>query len=143
MIPAGRWSQRQYGSQSVINGVNQSPRQPTRTIHQPCAIYQVQSQRHCNGVGRQTGDRGVEQDIADETSPIEILRQRHDMGLPDVDIQNIVRRHDHTRPTFVEIDPVHPAALYHGADRSIHSPATEASPGVGLSGAASSASATS
>ena len=96
-----------------------------------------------NGVGGQPGHRSVEQDIAGQTSPIEIRGQRHNMGLPDIGIENVVAGHDNTRPTLVKIDPIHPATHYHGADRSIRSPTAIASSAVSPSGATSAASATS
>jgi len=131
------------GSQSIIDRFDEGPGQSARTLPQPCAIDQLQSERHCNGVGGQAGHCSVEQDIAGEASPIEIRGERHNMGLPDVDIENVTSGNHDTRPTLVEIDPIHPATHYHGADRSIRSPTAMASSGVNPSAAASAASATS
>ena len=62
------------------------------------------------------------------------------MGLPDVNTENVVAGHDDTRPTLIEIDPVHTTTHYHGADRSIRSPTAKPSSSVSPSGAARTAS---
>ena len=58
-------------------------------------------------------------------------------------LQDVGGGNDNARTAPVEVDPVHPAARYHGADRSIRSAVASASSAVGGSPAASAASATS
>ena len=71
-LRTGARLQAQDGSQSVVDGIDQRPGQPAHTLRQPGAIDQLQSERYCNGVGRQASHGSVEQDIAGETSPVEV-----------------------------------------------------------------------
>ena len=63
------------------------------------------------------------------------------MGLPDLHTENVVRRHDDAGSTLVQLEPVHAASRYHGADRSIRSATARDSSSVGGSEPASAASA--
>ena len=134
-------SQTEYGTYSVIDRADERRWQLSGPVCEPDAIDQFQTERDSDGCLRQTRDCRIEQHVAGESRPIEVRRQRDHVGLPDVDGDHVRRRHHDARPALVELDPVHPAAGHHGAERSIRSPAAAASRRVGRSLPASAASA--
>jgi hypothetical protein len=136
-------SETQNGAQAVVDGIAKRAGQLACALREPRAVDQLQAERHRNGILRQTRHRSREQHIASEARPIKIRRERYDVGLPNLDTENVIRRHNNTRPTLVELHPVHPASCHHGADCSIRTPAARASWSVGGSVADSAASASS
>lgn len=63
------------------------------------------------------------------------------MRLPDINAKNIVGRRNDKRSSLIEIGPIHRAARYHGAERSIRSPTASASCSLKRSASAKAASA--
>ena len=136
-------SETQHRAKAVVDGIAKRAGQLACALREPRAVDQLQAEQHSNGILRQTRHRGRQQYIASEARPIKIRRERYDVGLPNLHTENVVRRHNNTRPTFVELHPVDAASCHHGADRSIRRPAARASSSVGGSVADSAASASS
>ena len=135
------YSKAQQRSEAVVDGVDKGTGQLAHALRQPRPINELEPNGHRDRVLRQARRRGVEQHIAGEAPSIEVRGEGHDMGLPDLNFENFVGGDNDTRSTLVEIDPVHRTTCYHGADRSIRSPAARASCSVGRLVAASTASA--
>lgn len=129
------------GSKAFVDVVDQYVGQPASLFSEERPVDQLEPERNSDRVFRQPACLGGKQHIPSDARSTNIRSDWHDVGLPDIHTEHIVGGDHHTRPPFVEIDPVHPAPRYHGAERSIRSNAANDSATVGGSVFASSASA--
>ena len=133
-------SEPQDQANAVVDRSDEIQGQSPRRLDQPFSFDQLQPEGYSDRIPLESRRRGGEQDVAGKTGPINVRGDRHDMGLPHVDSENIARGHDDARSALVEIDPMDVATRYHGADFAIRSPIARAprrAPGSDLVSAAS------
>lgn len=143
------WWQSEYGSdpkdrpESFVDVLDQYVGQAAGLFTEERSVDQFETEWDSDRVLPQPARIRRQEDIASDAGAGDIRRDGNHVGLPDIHGKHIVGRHNHTRSGLVEVDPVHSASRYHGAERSIRSSAANDSSAVGDSAPASLASASS
>ena len=116
----------EHGANALIDGSQEWAREFPDSFVEPRTIDQLKTYRNRDAVFRQAGDGRGEEDIAGKPRTVEICGEGHDMCLPDLDSEHIVRAHHDTRSPLVQRNPIELAAPHHGAERSIRLPVSRA-----------------
>lgn len=80
----------EHREESAIDGTKEGSRESSGAFREPVSIDKFQSERDSNGVRRQAGDSRREEHVSGKTGPVEIGREGNNVGLPDVDAQDVL-----------------------------------------------------